>query len=136
MIVAVLDVLSKSARSNTNLIVLSVVDVTALCVGLSAYLFWAGFLLHRIAGNLEEAADIVSTINGHAELITPAVEHIINTGGIIAGALPLLYNMAEGIVRGVTTKPSPPVAPEDRPPARPASGRRRSRMHDAIGYSG
>jgi len=133
MIGAVMDVLTKSAKSDTNLVMLSLVDITALSVGLSAYLFWVGFLLHRIAGNLEIAADIVSTINGHAELITPAVEHIINTGGIIAGALPLLYNMAEGIVKGVSTKPS--GGEREFTPNRPASGRRRSRMHDAIGYS-
>jgi len=124
-----------SARDNANLIFLSVADITALCVGLSAYLGWAGFLLTRIAGNLEVAADTVQEIADEASVITPAVEHIINTGGIIAGALPLLYSMAEGIVVGVT----PTVAPEDRPvrpPARPASGRRRSRMHDSVGYGG
>lgn len=119
--------------SNTNLVVLSVVDVTALLVGLSVYLGWAGFLLTRIAGRLEVASDLVGEIKEHADVITPALDHINNTGGIIAGALPLLYSMAEGIVVGVTPTP----APEDRaprPPAKPASGRRRSRMHDAIGY--
>jgi hypothetical protein len=49
----------------------------------------------------------------------------------VAGALPLLYGMAEGIVAGVAPRPeTPPV----RPPARPASGRRRSRLHDGVGY--
>jgi hypothetical protein len=37
--------------------------------------------------------------------------------------------MAEGIVAGVTPTPS-----AERPPATPASGRRRSRLHDAVGY--
>jgi hypothetical protein len=120
-------------RSNTNLVVLSVVDITALLVGLSVYLGWAGFLLTRIAGNLETASDVVLQIKEHADAIPPGIDHIIRTGGVVAGALPLLYGMAEGIVTGVTPTP----APEDRPergPARPASGRRRSRMHDAVGY--
>ena len=36
-------------------------------------------------------------------LIGPNVEHINRTGGVVAGALPLLYDMAEGIVTGVAT---------------------------------
>jgi hypothetical protein len=39
--------------------------------------------------------------------------------------------MAEGIVTGVTYKPEPPAVPE---PARPASGTRRSRLLDAVGF--
>jgi len=124
-----------AARGNGNLVILSVADTTALCVGLSVYLGWAGYLLTRIARNLEVAADIVQEIYEEATLITPAVEHIINTGGIIAGALPLLYNMAEGIVVGVTPT-TPPAERAPRGPAKPYSGRRRSRMHDAIGYGG
>jgi hypothetical protein len=68
---------------------------------------------------------------GHAELIGPGVEHINQTGGVVAGALPLLYGMAEGIVTGVTPAPERPEQPE---PARPASGRRRSRLLDAVGF--
>ena len=41
------------------------------------------------------------------------------TGGVVAGALPLLYGMAEGIVTGVTPRPEAPAVPE---PARPAFG--------------
>ena len=62
----------------------------------------------------------------------PGVEHINRTGGVVAGALPLLYGMAEGIVAGVTPRRS------SRPSARrpgPASGRRRSRLHDGVGYA-
>ncbi len=114
---------------------LSVVDITALLVGLSVYLGWAGFLLTRIAGNLEQAADIVQEIVVHADVIAPGIDHILRTGGVVAGALPLLYGMAEGIVTGVTPTPAPEERPE-RGPARPASGRRRSRMHDAVGFSG
>ena len=75
--------------------------------------------------------ETVHTIVGHAEVIEPGVEHINRTGGVVAGALPLLYGMAEGIVTGVTPQPEQPV---ERPPARPAAGRRRSRLHDAVGY--
>ena len=58
---------------------------------------------------------------------------IINaTGGVVAGALPLLYGMAEGIVAGVTPRPEAPAVPE---PARPASGTRRSRLLDAVGFA-
>ena len=74
---------------------------------------------------------LVRTIKGHAAAIEPGLDHVNRTGGVVAGALPLLYGMAEGIVAGVTPKPEQPVT---RPPARPASGTRRSRLHDAVGY--
>jgi hypothetical protein len=51
---------------------------------------------------------------------------------VVAGALPLLYGMAEEIVVDVTPAPERPAVPE---PARPASGRRRSRLHDAVGFT-
>ncbi len=115
----------------TGLVVFTVVDVLLLIAGLAFYLFWVGSLLTRIAGNLEECAEIVRTIVGHAKLIGPGVEHINETGGVVAGALPLLYGMAEDIVTGVTPRPEPPAVPE---PARPASGTRRSRLLDAVGF--
>jgi hypothetical protein len=115
----------------TTLVVLTIVDVVLLVAGLAFYLYWAGTLLARIAGNLEECGQIVRTIVGHAELIGPGVEHINRAGGIVAGALPLLYGMAEDIVTGVTPAAEPP---EQREPARPASGRRRSRLLDAVGF--
>lgn len=119
--------------SQTTLIVLTVVDVVALIAGLAFYLFWVGSLLTRIAGNLEECAETVRTIDGHAALIGPGVSHIVRTGGVVAGALPLLYEMAEGIVTGVTPKPEEPDG--DRPRvAKPAMGRRRSRLHENVGY--
>jgi hypothetical protein len=115
----------------TGLVLFTVIDVVLLIAGLAFYLFWVGSLLTRVAGNLEECAQIVRTIVGHAELIGPGVGHINETGGVVAGALPLLYDMAEGIVTGVT-----PAAP--RPGildvARPASGTRRSRLLDAVGF--
>ncbi len=113
------------------MVVLSVVDIALLIAGLAFYLFVVGGQLKRIATNLEECAELVRTIRGHAAVIEPGVEHINRTGEVIAGALPLLYGMAEGIVVGVTPPPAQPVV---RPPARPASGRRRSRLHDGVGY--
>jgi hypothetical protein len=116
----------------TTLVVLTVVVIVLLIAGLAFYLFWAGSLLTRIAGNLEECAELVRTIVGHAKLIGPGVEHINETGGVVAGALPLLYGMAEDIVTGVTPAPERPAVPE---PARPASGTRRSRLLDAVGFT-
>jgi hypothetical protein len=115
----------------TALVVLSVIVILLLIAGLAFYLFWVGTLLNRIGANLEECGVIVRTIVGHAKLIGPGVEHINQTGGVVAGALPLLYGMAEEIVTDVTPRPEEPEVPE---PARPASGTRRSRLHDAVGY--
>jgi hypothetical protein len=114
----------------TTLVILTVVDIVLLVAGLAFYLYWVGSLLARIAGNLEECAVSVRAIVGHARLIGPGVEHINATGGVVAGALPLLYGMAEGIVAGVTPAAEP--TPE---PARPASGRRRSRLLDTVGFA-
>jgi hypothetical protein len=115
----------------TALVVLTVIAILLLIAGLAFYLFWTGTLLNRIAGNLEESADLVRAIGDHAKLIGPGVEHINETGSVVAGALPLLYGMAEQIVTGVTPRPEPPATPE---PARPASGTRRSRLLDAVGF--
>jgi hypothetical protein len=116
----------------TGLVVFTVIDIAALIAGLAFYLFWVGSLLDRIAANLEECAQTVRTIVDHARLIGPGVEHINETGGVVAGALPLLYGMAEGIVAGVTPAPERPAAES---PARPASGTRRSRLLDAVGFA-
>ena len=116
----------------TTLVILTIVDIVLLVAGLAFYLYWAGTLLTRIAGNLEECAELVRTIVGHAKLIEPGVEHINETGGVVAGALPLLYGMAEEIVTDVTPRPAEPAVRE---PARPASGTRRSRLHDAVGFA-
>jgi hypothetical protein len=116
----------------TGLVVFTVIDVLLLIAGLAFYLFWVGSLLTRIAGDLEECAGTVRAIAGHARLIGPAVGHINETGGVVAGALPLLYGMAEEIVADVTPRPEPPAEPE---PARPASGTRRSRLLDAVGFT-
>jgi hypothetical protein len=116
----------------TTLTVLSVLVIVLLIAGLAIYLYVVGEQLTRVATNLEECSALVATIARDAEVIEPGVEHINRTGGVIAGALPLLYGMAEGIVAGATYEAADTSA---RAPARPASGRRRSRMHDAVGYS-
>jgi hypothetical protein len=116
----------------TGLVVFTLIDIVLLVAGLAVYLYWVGTLLTRVAGNLEECAETVQTIVGHAKLIGPGVGHINETGGVVAGALPLLYGMAEEIVTDVTPRPEPPAEPE---PARPASGTRRSRLHDAVGFT-
>lgn len=115
----------------TTLIVLTVVDIVALIAGLALYLWIVGGQLNRIASNLEECNDLVAQINTNAETIEGNLEHVNRTGGVVAGALPLLYNMAEGIVVGATYDPE--KVPE-RGPAAPASGRRRSRLLEAVGY--
>ncbi len=116
----------------TTLVILTVVDIVLLVAGLALYLYWAGSLLNRIAGNLEESFGTAAEILGHAKLIGPGVEHINRTGGVVAGALPLLYGMAEEIVMDVTPAAERPEEPE---PVRPASGRRRSRLLDAVGFT-
>jgi hypothetical protein len=113
------------------MIVLSVIDIVLLIAGLAFYLFVVGGQLTRIATNLEECRDLVREIADNAEPIAAGVEHINRTGGVVAGALPLLYGMAEGIVAGATYQPAEPA---ERPPALPAMGRRRSRLHDGVGY--
>ena len=115
----------------TTLTVLSVIDIVLLIAGLAFYLYVVGGQLARIATNLEECSELVRTIDRNAEVIQPGVEQINHTGGVVAGALPLLYGMAEGIVAGATYQPA---AAGERGPAKPASGRRRSRMHESVGY--
>jgi hypothetical protein len=115
----------------TTLIVLTVVDIVLLIAGLALYLWIVGSQLTRIATNLEECNELVAKINSNAESIEGNLEHVNRTGGVIAGALPLLYDLAEGIVTGATYDPE--KVPE-RAPAAPASGRRRSRLLDAVGY--
>lgn len=114
------------------MIVLSVIDIVLFAAGLAFFLYVLGTQLSRIATNLEECAELVREIGTNAEVIRPGVEHINRTGRVVAGALPLLYGMAEGIVKGVTPMPAEPA---ERGPALPASGHRRSRMHDGVGYA-
>lgn len=113
----------------TLLVVLSVIAIVALIAVLAVYLYWVASLLGRIADNLEEANESVAKIARDGELIGPGVEHINRTGGVVAAALPLLYGFAEQIIGKVS--PNPVRADV----AAPASGTRRSRMHQAVGFS-
>jgi hypothetical protein len=112
-----------------RLVVLTVVVIAVLTGGLALYLFWVGTLLNRIAANLEESADLVGQIDGHAKPIRPGVARINRIGGVVAGALPLLYGPAEQIVRAMAERPAP--APQDagNPPRS-----RRSRLQDGVGF--
>lgn len=116
----------------TLLVVLTVVAIALLIAELAVYLFVVGSQLTRVANKLEGCAEVVWDIKRNAEPIKSGVDRINSTGRVIAGALPLLYGMAEGIVVGATYKPAPDTP---RGPAKPAMGRRRSRLHDAVGYN-
>lgn len=115
-----------------TLIVLTVIDIVLLIAGLAVYLWIVGGQLTKVADKLESCADVVWDIKKNAEPIEPDLERINRTGGVVAGALPLLYGMAEGIVTGATYQPAP--ADQERPPAKPASGTRRSRLLEGVGY--
>ena len=71
-------------------------------------------------------------IKGDTEAIEPGLSSINETGAVVAGALPLLYGFAEDIVGGSTYV----ARPDDyeNPPAKPAMGKRRSRLMEAVGY--
>jgi len=114
-----------------SLVALSILVIALLIAVLAIYLFWVGVLLNNIADNLDDCLGSVKTILGHAECIVPAVEHINRTGGVVAGALPLLYGGAERIA--AKSAPPAPVSAVPRP-ALPASGRRRSRLMDTVGF--
>jgi hypothetical protein len=115
--------------SVTTLVVLTVVEIVVLVAGLAFFLFWTGTLLTRIAANLERCDEHVRTIVEDAKLIGPGVEHINRSGRVVAGALPLLYGFAEQIVGKVSPMARRPDV------AVPASGRRRSRLHEMVGYT-
>ena len=117
--------------SVTTLVVLTVIEIVLLVAGLAFYLAWVGVLLARIATNLEECNATVEKIVQDGKQIVPGIEHINRTGGVVSGALPLLYGFAEKIVAAVTPTPQQP----DRHINRPYSGTRRSRLHDMVGYS-
>ncbi len=102
----------------TLLVVLTVVAIALLIAELAIYLFVVGSQLTRVASKLEGCAEVVWEIKRNAEPIESGVEQINNTGAVIAGALPLLYGMAEGIVVGATYEPAPEVEPV---PASPIS---------------
>ena len=108
----------------------SVINVALLIAGLAIYLFIVGSQLKKVAINLEESADLVWAIKKDAELIGPGLTSINSTGRVVAGALPLLYGMGEGIVTGATFVHEEHEADGVN---RPAMGVRRSRMIEAMG---
>ena len=115
-----------------GMVVFTVIDIVLLIAGLAIYLYIVGGQLTRIAGILEECSDLVWDVKRNAEPIDAGLASINNTGRVIAGALPLLYGMAEGIVVGATYDPE---AVPERGPAMPAMGHRRSRQLEGVGYS-
>lgn len=110
----------------------SVIDIAALIAGLAIYLYIVGSQLKAIAADLEESADLVWQIKKDAEAIAPGLTSINTTGRVVAGALPLLYGMGEGIVAGATFKHEEHEADGV---ARPAMGTRRSRLIEGVGVA-
>ncbi len=110
-------------------VVFTVIDIVALIAGLAIYLWIVGSQLTRVATVLEECSDLVDEVKQNAEVIEQGLVGINGTGRVIAGALPLLYGMAEGIVVGATFDHDEAV----KRPA-PERGRRRSRQLDGVGY--
>ncbi len=113
------------------LIVLTVALIALLIAVLAIYLFWVGVLLKRVADNLDDCCESVITIEGHGEAIIPGLEHINRSGGIVAGALPLLYGHAERIQAKLAPTPT---APANGHSPGPVTGRRRSRLAESVGY--
>jgi hypothetical protein len=113
-----------------RLVVLTVVVIAVLTGALAVYLFWLGTLLNRIADNLEDSADLVRNIDDNAKVIRPGVAHINEVGGVVAGALPLLYGMAEQVVSSTAGKSATSSAAD----AASTPGTRRSRQHDGVGF--
>ena len=112
------------------MVLLTVIEIAVLIAGLAFFLYWTGSLLGKIATTLEAGDGLVEKIRDDATLIRPGLTHINATGGRVAGALPLLYGYAEQVIAKVS-----PV-PEREKVARPASGTRRSRILDTVGFRG
>jgi hypothetical protein len=106
------------------------IDVAALIAGLAVYLFIVGSQLKGVADDLESSAELVWQIKRDAEAIAPGLTSINTTGRVVAGALPLLYGMGEGIVNGATFVHADH---ESEGVAKPAMGTRRSRLMEAVG---
>lgn len=82
--------------------VATIVVIAALIGILASYLIKIAGLLEHILEGLQTTNNTVLEIIGHAEPIIPGVERINRTLGVIAGALPLLYNLAEKIDNKLT----------------------------------
>jgi hypothetical protein len=96
-----------------TLILATIVVVALLIAVLVIFLYTIGVLLSRIADNLDDCLGNVKTITGQALPVIPGVERINQTGGVVAGALPLLIQGAEGVTAQVTSpqEASPNGAP-------------------------
>jgi hypothetical protein len=114
--------------SESTLVVITVVEILVLIAGLAFFLIWIGTLLAKIATTLEAGDGLVRQIVDDAKAIRPGLKHINRTGRVVAGALPLLYGFAEQVIGKVSPNPERPAV------AAPASGRRRSRIHETVGY--
>jgi hypothetical protein len=120
---------AEEMHSTNAHLIFSVALIVVLVAGLAFFLVVLSIQLGKIADMLEGASELVGQINSDAEAIVPGLEHINRTGGTVAGALPLLYGFAERIIRGVSPNPKRDHV------ARPAMGQRRSRLHEAVGYT-
>jgi hypothetical protein len=103
----------------TLIIFLTVAVIASLISILAAFLFAIGALLNRIANNLDDCLQNVKTIAEQADVILPGVERINQTGGVVAGALPLLIDGAEGVAAKST---SPKEVPLNATPMAVAAG--------------
>ncbi|MBN9097157.1 MULTISPECIES: hypothetical protein [unclassified Pseudonocardia] len=112
------------------MVVLTVIEIVVLIAGLAFFLYWTGSLLGKIATTLEAGDGLVQQIRDDATLIRPGLKHINATGARVSGALPLLYGYAEEIIEKVNPVPDRAAV------ARPASGTRRSRILDTVGFRG
>lgn len=111
-------------------VVFSVIDIVLVIAVLAIYLWVVGGQLANVASVLEECSDLVAEVKQNAEVIEPGLSAINNTGRVVAGALPLLYGMAEGIVVGATFDHDVAIQRPD-----PARGSRRSRQLEGVGYA-
>src|SRR5436305_11911484 len=102
-----------------TLTILAVVAIASLIAVLAVYLSVIGVLLNRIADNLDDCLGNVKIIMAQAEVILPGVERLNQTGGVVAGALPLLVETAEG---ATTTRVPPQEVPQESVPRAVSAG--------------
>ena len=119
----------------TGLVVLTVVDIVLLIAGLAFYLFWVGTLLTRIAANLEECGQIVRDDRGprRADRARRGA-HQRRPAAWWPARCRCCTGWPRSIVTGVDLR-ARRAAGASAERARPASGRRRSRLHDAVGFT-
>lgn len=118
-------------ESSTGAVGFSVALIVVLIAGLAFFVIVLTIQLTKIANKLEGALELVDTINDDAVVIVPGLEHINRTGGVVAGALPLLYGFAERVIKGVS--PNPARDHIIKPPN--PTGTRRSRLLETVGYT-